>query len=193
MQGGIVILAAGSSSRLGFPKQTFEINEKSLLQNVIEEAQKTSVNEIVVVLGANMETILEKIDLGRTTCVKNTNWQKGLSSSIVCGLNYFSDKIPHLEYVVFLVCDQPFLKASNIQAIIDAYHHKLAQIIASDYKGIQGTPALFDRIFFEEIRQLEGDRGAMSIIKKYPEKVSLIPFDDGIYDVDTADDLERLK
>ena len=193
MQGGIVILAAGSSSRLGFPKQNFEVNDKSLLQNVIQEAQKTSVPEIVVVLGANAETIQAKTNFGETNFVINPNWQSGLSSSIICGLDYLLEKEPNLDYVVFLVCDQPYLKASNIQAIVEEFYLNHQPIVASDYEGIQGTPALFTSCFFGEIRKLKGDRGAMSIIKNYTEKVALVPFQDGIFDVDTAADIEKLK
>lgn len=193
MHGGIVILAAGSSSRLGFPKQTFEVNDKSLLQNVIQEAQKTSIREIVVVLGANAETIQQKTNFGETTFVINPNWSSGLSTSIICGLDYLTEKEPNLEYVIFLVCDQPYLKASNIQAIVDEFYLNHESIVASDYEGIQGTPALFESSLFEEIRKLSGGRGAMSIIKKYAEKVALVPFQDGIFDVDTPEDIKQLK
>lgn len=190
-EGGIVILAAGSSARLGFPKQTLTFHNKSLLQNTIDEAIKTTITNIVVVLGAKDESIRKEINFKRTEIVVNNDWKDGLASSVICGLHYLQHNNPKLQFVIFLVCDQPFLKADIIQSIIEAYTLSEFALVASTYAGISGTPALFDKKFFPEISELKGDVGAMKIIRKNPDQTFAIPFDQGIIDIDTPEDLQK--
>src|SRR5262245_37158290 len=84
---GVVILAAGSSSRLGKPKQLLQYNGKSLLQHAIEAAIKSRANSVVEVLGANAEQISKEIDRSGINTIINTEWGEGMASSVRTGLN----------------------------------------------------------------------------------------------------------
>ena len=88
----IVLLAAGSSSRLGEPKQLLMYNGKSLLQQVISVADETNINPLLVVLGANYPVLSKKIDKHKAILVFNKDWQTGMASSIVTGLNFVIEK-----------------------------------------------------------------------------------------------------
>ena len=86
MKTGIILLAAGSSSRLGRAKQLIEFQGKTLIQKAIEEANKSQVDCLVVVLGANADLIQTGFEPSSTSFIINSDWQQGMSSSMQAGL-----------------------------------------------------------------------------------------------------------
>ena len=56
-----IILAAGDSSRMGFPKQLAEYKGKTILQTVVDEVTK-NFEDTIVVLGHENETLTDKIN-----------------------------------------------------------------------------------------------------------------------------------
>ena len=83
-----VILAAGDSSRMGFPKQLAEYKGKTILETVVETVT-SNLDETVVVLGHENDTITEKLDFKESTILINENWEEGIVSSIRTALFYF--------------------------------------------------------------------------------------------------------
>src|SRR6478672_7716742 len=90
----VIILAAGSSSRLGRPKQLLAYKGKTLLQHAIDSAKATKAKQILVVLGAVKELINNQIDDKGIVRVDNPNWESGLASSIKAGINALTSKLP---------------------------------------------------------------------------------------------------
>ena len=84
-----IILAAGDSSRMGFPKQLAEYKGKTILQTVVDEVTK-NLDDTIVVLGHENETLTDKIDFYNSTVIINENWQEGIISSIRTGLFHLS-------------------------------------------------------------------------------------------------------
>ncbi|MDF2157960.1 nucleotidyltransferase family protein [Algoriphagus sp. CAU 1675] len=189
---GIIILAAGSSSRLGQPKQLIQFKGKCLLQNAIEAAQRSKSDHLVVVLGFNPELIKTGFDSGTVPYVVNNNWSNGMASSIQTGLNFLLSK-GELDQVVLMLCDQPHVTSSLIDQLIEKKEESKKGIIASYYSGTLGVPALFEKKYFPKLFELEGAEGARKIIAQNPEDLAPIQFSLGEIDVDTAEDLEKLK
>ena len=84
-----VILAAGDSSRMGFPKQLAEYKGKTILETVVDTVT-SNLDETVVVLGHENDTITEKLDFKESTILINENWEEGIVSSIRTALFYLS-------------------------------------------------------------------------------------------------------
>jgi molybdenum cofactor cytidylyltransferase len=187
---GIIILAAGSSSRLGQPKQSLIYKEHTLLKRMIESALQTGCKQVVVVLGANAEKFTKECEGAQT--VINAHWQDGMAGSIGCGLEALTSRHPHLDAVIITVCDQPYVNAPLLRQLIEKYQQTRLPIIASDYGGVTGTPVLFHRSFFPELLQLEGDKGAKQLVQKNKEQTGLVYFPLGKEDIDTLEDYERL-
>ena len=80
------MLAAGSSSRLGRPKQALPFDGKTLLQHTIEIAADADVASIIVVLGANAELLQKDISTTGVRTILNDHWAEGMASSITCGV-----------------------------------------------------------------------------------------------------------
>jgi molybdenum cofactor cytidylyltransferase len=189
---GIIILSAGVSSRLGRPKQLLKhVESGSLIRHTCQVAINSGFGPIVLVVGARKELILEEVrDLAVHT-VDNLMWSQGISGSIKTGLDCILELDPSLKAVIILVCDQPFLTSEIIKKLVSAYNLSGKPIIASTYKDVLGTPALFDRSFFSAILELTGDTGASKIIYRHPDQVEAVIFEQGGVDIDTEEDYER--
>jgi molybdenum cofactor cytidylyltransferase len=163
MKTGIILLAAGSSSRLGRAKQLIEFQGKTLIQKAIDEANKCQADSLVVVLGANAELIRTGFDITSTPFIVNSDWQQGMSSSMQAGLRFLMEK-QVINQVVLILCDQPFVDASLLNQLINAKETSGKGIVAAAYSNTLGVPALFEERYFEELLQLTGSEGAKKVI-----------------------------
>ncbi|MFD1604638.1 NTP transferase domain-containing protein [Flavobacterium artemisiae] len=188
---GIVILAAGNSSRLGRPKQLLKFKEKSLLENVISEASNTKNAIVVVVFGSNHELIESEITDTTIQKVFNPEWESGISSSITKGLSKLLELNPDCQKCIFTVCDQLFITTSLFENLIQKSQKNNKGIAASAYSETLGTPVLFHQKYFNELLELKGKAGAKKLIKKYADDVVSIHFEKGNVDIDTQEDYDQ--
>jgi molybdenum cofactor cytidylyltransferase len=189
---GVVILAAGSSSRLGQPKQLIIYKNKPLLQNIIDHSLVLSFESKVLILGAYAGEIKENINESEFEVFINEEWEEGIASSIRKGVRCSLQIQPDLEHILFLLSDQPFVSSKLMQELLNT-HKKQGKIITGcRYKNTVGVPAIFNKRMFRELCLLKGDRGAKGLIKKYPGKVAFVPFDLGSVDVDKPEDYRKM-
>lgn len=192
-QCGIIILAAGASSRLGEAKQLLVYNQKTLLQHSIEAALHASVQQVVLVLGANADALRPGIADKKLASIVNPAWQEGMASSIRCGLHYLLEQNQELQCVIFMVCDQPFITTALLDNLLSLHKQTGRPIVASQYAATTGIPALFARKIFPELLQLAGDTGAKKLVLQHRGDVVTVPFPQGSIDIDTAADYQQLQ
>jgi CTP:molybdopterin cytidylyltransferase MocA len=165
---GAVVLAAGAATRFGSPKQ------RVLLPDVLERLRRTSLDEIVVVLGAyHVET-----DARVVLCPE---WERGPGASLRCGLAALD-----AEAAVVVLADGPDLAPKAVERVIAAWREHGEPVVAATYGGDRGHPVLLARSAWETVPD-EGARGLPAL---------LVPCDDlgAPGDVDRADQLpERLR
>lgn len=190
---GIVILAAGSSSRLGKPKQLLLYNDKSLLQHSIDAAINSNGNSVIVVLGANEDLISKEINKTGAHIITNKEWEEGMASSVRTGLDTLFKISPTTDGVIFMVCDQPYISSSLLNDLISTQQKTKKPIITSSYGETIGPPALFHKSLFNELMQLKGDAGARKIIQQHSYEVATVLFTNGKIDIDTKEDYEALE
>ena len=190
---GVVILAAGSSSRLGQPKQLIKFKNKSILQNIIDHSQVFSFNDKVLILGAYAEDINKNINTGEFNVFINDEWEEGIASSIRSGVRCSLELDPDLEHILFLLSDQPFVTSELIQELLDTHIKQGKRITACKYNDEVGVPAIFRKPVFDELSMLRGDRGAKVLVKKNYDNVAFVPFDLGSVDVDHPEDYTKLQ
>ncbi|MCY0970149.1 nucleotidyltransferase family protein [Chryseobacterium wangxinyae] len=191
MDTGILILAAGNSSRLGEPKQLLKFNGTSLLRNVAEDALKTTQN-IVVVTGFNHTLLVKEVENLNVIAVENLNWKDGMGSSIRVGINKLLSAFPDIENCIIAVCDQPYITSSVFNELIQKHKETLNGIVASKYSGILGTPVLFEQKYFKHLLNLTGNEGARRMIRKFKEDIAEVSFEKGAIDIDTPQDYKNL-
>lgn len=191
---GLIILAAGASSRLGTPKQNLIYQGQTLLQRAIHTALTSACCEkIVVVLGANEGMIRPNISDHQVHITYNPNWQEGIASSIRLGITELQKLEPNITAAILMLCDQPFVDPLLIYQLTERKAENNNGIIACTYKDTLGVPALFDASYFPQLLMLQGKEGAKKLIKAFAHDVLPVAFPLGAIDIDTMDDYEGLK
>ena len=189
----VIILAAGSSSRLGTPKQNLIYQGQTLLQRAIETALASVCQPVIVVLGANENVIRPTIEEMPVNIISNADWQEGMASSIRLGINEIQNIEPNITSIILMLCDQPFIDFSILNVLVKAQTNNRINIAACAYNDTIGAPVLFDTIYFKDLQMLKGQEGAKKLLLKYSDKVVSIPFPLGSIDIDTLDDYEQLR
>ena len=191
---GIVILAGGGSRKLGSPKQLVEFHGKSLLRHAAQTALSCECEHTIVVLGSRADEIGEEIRNIAVETVVNDGWEGGISTSLRKGLTRLMESDQELRAVVIMLSDQPFVNEKTIRSLIETYHSSRKPIVASEYDGVLGVPALFDRELFGELLALEGDAGARVVIRQGSDtRIATVAAPEAAFDVDTPADRLRLK
>jgi molybdenum cofactor cytidylyltransferase len=183
----VLILAAGSSSRLGFPKQLVKLNKKFLLEIFIEEAIKTE-QDVFVVLGASKEVIKNQIQFHNVFVVENVLWEQGIGSSISIGVEAIT-KQKRYDGILIMLCDQILINFKHLSSLINRFSQNQFEIIATGYNDQAGVPAVFSSEYFIDLQNLDGNSGAKIIIQKHKKSVSIVEFQGASIDVDTQDDI----
>ncbi|HEX6123891.1 MAG TPA: nucleotidyltransferase family protein [Pyrinomonadaceae bacterium] len=193
-QVGIVILAAGGSTKLGSPKQLVRFKGKTVFRSSVESAVACESSSVIAVLGSRAEEISIEAEGLPVEIVINEEWEVGISSSIKAGLARLIELGPEIDAVIIMLSDQPFVDEKTIRSLIDTYRTSGKPIVASEYNGVLGVPALFDRVMFDDLMALEGDAGARVIIRKSAsEKIATISAPEAAFDIDTPQDRDRLR
>lgn len=185
----ILILAAGSATRMGEPKQLLPYGAETLLEHAITQAMRTTADQVFCVLGAHAEAIKQNIkkDL---VFIENDNWQEGLSSSIVCGVERMESL--GFDAVLVMLADQPLIDTAYLDLLIKTSAEHKRACIASNYGAKNGVPAVFPKEFYNELKNLKGDQGAKDLLNAPHKPVIIQHAQDKIQDIDTPEDYARL-
>lgn len=191
-----IILAAGSSTRMGRTKQLLQVGGKKLVARILDETLASDLKKVVLVLGhkgKEIESVLEEYQKHpKLHFVKNPKYKKGISTSIIAGLRAVEDEY---DPIMFILADMPYIDKSLINSLLNNYLDSQLSMGAVGVKGRRSHPVIFSRKWYRELHRLKGDKGARELFSKYPEDVHL--FEAGEYfrdiDIDTPEDLNKLK
>jgi molybdenum cofactor cytidylyltransferase len=187
----LIILAAGASSRLGFPKQTLLYKGKTLLEIAIEAGLKSKCRPVAVVLGANADKIEPGIKDYPINIIRNLGWEAGMGSSIALAIKEIQADT-NINQAVIMLCDQSFVTGRLIDSLLYKQQETNKKIIACTYKDTVGVPVLFNHLLFDELLSLHGQEGAKKVLNAHADDVATIPFEKGGVDIDTIADYEEL-
>ncbi len=184
-----IILAAGASTRFGSPKQLAEIEGETMIAGVVRRALDQCTSGVVVVAGANFDQWASVLDGLPVRTIRNERWQEGMGSSIRSGMA----GVPESSLgVLLMLCDQPAVTAADLSRLISVWRSAPERIAASRYANNLGVPAIFPRRYWPQLRELKGKGGAKQIIRN-AEAVSAVDMPKAAFDIDTLEQLERLK
>jgi molybdenum cofactor cytidylyltransferase len=182
-----ILLAAGSSSRMGKLKQLMPLGESTILEQTLDNLLSSKLTEVIVVLGYEAEEIMKSISGRPVKLVVNPLHRKGMSTSIAAGLKFVDSQA---QAVMLVLGDQPYIDSPTINRLIDAFGSSKKGIAIPTYKGKRGHPLIFARKYDKPLSNLSGDIGGREIIKEHPEDVLEVPVKcEGIViDIDTPPD-----
>jgi len=182
-----IILAAGKSSRMGRMKLLLDVHGKPMLGHVLENALRSALDEVIVVLGEEHERILERIDFKGAAVVFNPDFLNGQSTSLKAGIAAVGESC---GAALFLLGDLPLVSPGVIDAILKKHKATHAPIVVPVFAGKRGNPVLLARSLFPMVLALEGDTGARPLLAAYKDLIETVDVEhDGIHlDVDTWED-----
>jgi CTP:molybdopterin cytidylyltransferase MocA len=177
---------------MGEPKQLLPVGGRPLLEMVVAEASASSLDEVVVVLGANAERIRGEVDWGRARVVVNPDHAVGMSTSLRAGIAALG---PDVDRAVIMLGDQPALTATLLEELLRVHTDSGLPAAAFGFNGITHPPVVLARELWGELEALKGDVGFRAVLRNRPERVAVLPLPgdrDQPIDVDTPEDYRRL-
>jgi molybdenum cofactor cytidylyltransferase len=188
-----VVLAAGRAERMGEQKLLLPLNDKPVLQWVLESALASSLHEVTCVV-RDLKPVRQRITFAHSRLHWLVNYaaDRGQSTSVIAGLWAID---PRSEGALFLVGDQPLVRKDLIDALIERFEQSSALIVAPSFKGRARNPVLFRRELFPELLKLTGDRGGRLLLEKYKSGTDLVEWHQEMpfLDIDVREDYEKLK
>lgn len=187
MNVAILLLAAGSSTRMGQSKQLMKIDGEPMLVRAAKQALSAS-PDVTVVLGAEAESHRMVLRGTRVSTIENSEWQRGMGNTLKFGLAELRNANPGMDAVLIMVCDQPAVTSDHLKKLIERAGQSSKSIIASAYKDTLGVPALFRKQHFDQLAAIADGVGASKLIRENREEVETITLPHGEIDLDTLND-----
>lgn len=189
----VLILAAGGSRRLGRPKQLEAWGRTTLLGHVVERVRTFPADETWIVLGADIDAVMDAVDLSGFGIVENPEWQEGLASSLRAGLDALT-RLSKADGAMVVLGDQPEIGGDVVTQLVERFRRSKALAVVPKYRYATGNPVIVRRELWPRLMSLEGDEGAKRLLTAHPEWVEEVWFEQlPPRDVDTAADVEELR
>ncbi len=183
-----LLLAAGSSSRMGQPKALLPLGDKPAIIHCLTPLLHGSVSQIIVVLGGGSEPAAAQLQDMSLKILYNTLPQSDMAKSVRIGLQAMA---PQCQAALICLVDHPLVQAQTIKQMVAAALEQPGKIIIPTYEGRRGHPTLFPRQLLTETFQ---GLNLQEIIRRHPDEVVLLPVaDEGVVlEMDTPEEYQDL-
>ncbi|HEY7445501.1 MAG TPA: nucleotidyltransferase family protein, partial [Vicinamibacterales bacterium] len=160
-----VVLAAGTSTRMGHNKLLLELAGETLVHRAVRRVVDAGLDPVFVVLGHEADRIREAIGSLECQTVFNPNYEAGVNSSLRAGIHAVSESSAQAAVVV--LADMPFVTTAMIRTLVDEFRKSDGPLVISDYQGINAPPMLYDRSLFHELAVSEGQGCGKHVVKRH--------------------------
>ncbi len=186
-----VVLAAGTSSRMGRNKLLLDVGGQSVLRRAVRTALEAGLEPLVVVVGHEAERARGELEGLPCERVLNPEYEEGIHSSLRTGIGAVPERC---AAAVVLLADMPLVDAGMIRTLVERYREGAAPLVVSDYEGVDAPPILYDRRLFPEFRTLEGEGCGKRVVKRHSAEAVRVRWPArALTDLDRPDDLDRVR
>jgi molybdenum cofactor cytidylyltransferase len=186
-----ILLAAGTSSRMGSNKMLFELDGESVLRGAVRRALAGGLSPLLVVLGHEEETTRRELDGLPCQAVVNPAYESGINSSLKAGVAALPAGV---QGAVVMLADMPYVTPAMIAGLIDRYRTTEAPLVISDYEGVNAPPMLYDRALFEELKAMTGEGCGRQVVKAHRHEAEVLPWPaTALADLDVPEDYARFQ
>lgn len=187
-----LLLAAGTSSRMGANKLLFEAGGRSLLRGAVLQGVEAGLVPLYVVLGHEAGLARRELDDLGCEVVLNRDYEQGITSSLTTGVSALASHVPA---VVVMLADMPRVDAPMIASLVARYRSTPAPLVISDYEGVNAPPVLYDRSLFAELRSLTGDSGCgRQVVARHRSEAEVLQWPAAaLADIDVPEDFARMR
>jgi molybdenum cofactor cytidylyltransferase len=186
-----ILLAAGTSSRMGSNKLLFQLDGESLLRRAARRALAAGVEPLLVVVGHEAERAAHELDGLTCRAVFHPGFEQGITSSLQAGLAALPEGT---RAAVVMLADMPFVTSEMIAALLARYRASEAPLVISDYEGVNAPPMVYDRVLFEELWTMTGGGCGKQVVKRHRDEAEVLRWPAAaLADVDLPEDYARLE
>jgi molybdenum cofactor cytidylyltransferase len=186
-----VLLAAGTSSRMGSNKLLFELDGESVLRGAARRMLAGGVSPLLVVLGHEADRAKQELAGLPCQVVINPNYEQGINSSLKTGVS----AVPaDAQAALVLLADMPFVTPEMLAGLIARYRSSEAPLVISDYEGVNAPPMLYDRSLFSELLAMTGEGCGRQVVKRHRDEAEVLAWPAAaLADLDVPEDYERVR
>jgi molybdenum cofactor cytidylyltransferase len=185
-----LLLAAGTSSRMGSNKLLFDVEGESLLRRAARRALAGGLDPLLVVVGHEAERAGEELAGLSCRTVQNPLYERGITSSLLAGMAALP---PAVDAAMVLLADMPFVSPAMIGELVSRYRAGRAPLVVSSYAGIDAPPMLYDRALFAELRAMTDGCGKQ-VVQRHRQEAEVVPWPAAaLADLDLPEDYARLR
>src|SRR5262245_54820837 len=185
-----ILLAAGTSSRMGRNKLLFRLDEETLLRRAARAAVGAGLTPVLAVLGHEADRA--RAELAGLPCdvVINPAYESGIVSSLHAGIA----AVPaSANATVVMLADMPFVTSAMIAGLVERYRSSTAPLVISDYEGVVAPPMLYDRALFGELLAMTGEGCGRQVVRRHREEAEVLAWPAAaLADLDVPEDYARL-
>jgi molybdenum cofactor cytidylyltransferase len=188
-----VVLAGGSSTRMGENKLLFDLDGESVVRRVVRQAAAAGLDPVIVVLGHEADLVRRELDDLDPRCriVVNADYERGINSSLKTGIAALP---ANSAAVVVMLADMPLVTSEMIATLVAQYRASAAPLVISDYEGVNAPPMLYDRVLFDELRVMEGEGCGRQVVRRHQARAAVVAWPvDVLTDLDVPSDYERVR
>jgi molybdenum cofactor cytidylyltransferase len=187
-----VVLAAGTSSRMGKNKLFFDLDGETVVHRAVRRAVEAGLDPVFVVLGHEAERVRDAIGTLPCQPVLNPNYSAGVNSSLKTGIQAIANT--SAAAAVVILADMPFVTSEMIATLVNEYRQSSAPLVVSDYEGVNAPPILYDRSLFHELATSEGEGCGKHVVKRHRDEARRVAWPQAaLADLDVPEDVARLK
>ena len=186
-----IVLAAGSSTRMGRNKLLLHLDGESVLRRVVRHASAAQLDPLVVVLPPHSARIVSELSGFSCRSAENPDPGRGQPSSLSVGIEALPGGV---GAVVVLLGDMPLVTEAMIAAVVRRYRETGASLVVSDYGGVAAPPTLYARALFEELRAAAAEEGGRTVVARHRAKAASVRWPpEALADLDVPEDYARLS
>ncbi len=186
-----VLLAAGTSSRMGSNKLLFELDGESILRGAVRRALAGGLSPLLVVLGHESDKAARELEGLPCQWALNPLYEQGINSSLKSGILAVP---PQARAAMVLLADMPFVTPEMIAAMIARYRETRAPLVISDYEGVNAPPMLYDCSLFNELLMMTGEGCGRQVVKRHRGEAEVLAWPAAaLGDIDVPEDFARVR
>jgi molybdenum cofactor cytidylyltransferase len=186
-----VVLAAGTSSRMGQNKLLMALDGEPLVRRAVGRAAKAGFAPLIVVLGYQADRVQQALDGIDYQPVVNAEYERGVNSSLRAGIQVASES--NAGAAVVVLADMPLVTTAMLETLVERYRQGTAPLVISDYDGVNAPPLLYDRSLFGELATSEGQGCGKHVVKKHRHEAESVSWPvDALTDLDAPEDFQRV-
>lgn len=186
-----ILLAAGTSSRMGSNKLLFDLNGESVLRSAARRALAGGIDVLLVVLGHQAERVRQELDGLPCQIVLNPSYEQGINTSLKAGVAALPENI---QAALVMLSDMPFVTSEMLAGLIARYRSTEAPLVISDYEGVNAPPMLYDRSLFGELLAMTEEGCGRQVVKRHRHEAEVLAWPTtALADLDVPEDYARVK